>query len=222
MFLLCEIGLLLLLMTLMKATQNQRWLWTKHGGFRRWILHILLEISSLDLEIEILSHCVALLPLIVYKVINGLYFSTGCLWAWTCSGCFTGQDELLSISETSSLLYFSWRTFVIVGLYQGKRDCAPAWVERRTWTFLCVSICWRPLLESASVYCRSSTEYILYYTSYLAFLRELCYHEGNSQRLGLKIWNSKKHFNETFMNHTYTRRHTASGLWKRRATCNRS
>lgn len=72
------------------------------------------EILCTDLQTEVLSHFVPLLAphsaVIVYMVINGLEFSTGWLWAWTCSGCCTGQDELLSILETSSLLYLSWCT----------------------------------------------------------------------------------------------------------------
>lgn len=39
-----------------------------------------------------------------YVVINVLDFSTGWLWAWTCSGCFTGQNELLSIKKNLLLV----------------------------------------------------------------------------------------------------------------------
>ena len=72
-------------------------------------------------NVGILSHSVLLLAphtaVIVYMVINGMDFSTG----WTCSGCYTGQDELLSITETSSLLYLSSCTTV---------SLVPTWSHR--------------------------------------------------------------------------------------------
>lgn len=56
--------------------------------------------------------------LIVCALINGLDFSTGWwLWAWTCSGCFTIQNELLTMTETSSLVYYMFFCFACLFCY---------------------------------------------------------------------------------------------------------
>lgn len=98
-------------MTVMKVTQSQRLIWIKHGGFGRrlvaspWLKYFAWTLKQRFCHI-LFPFLAPYLAVIANMVINGLDFSTGWLWAWTCSGCCTGQDELLSITETSSPLFY--------------------------------------------------------------------------------------------------------------------
>lgn len=111
-------------MTVMKVTLSQEvdlsktwWFWKRRlVALPPWLKHFLWTLKQ-----RFLSHFVPLLapnPAVIANiVINGLDFSTGSLWAWTCSGCCTGQDELCLSQKPPHLCFISWWWMVIVGCY---------------------------------------------------------------------------------------------------------
>lgn len=152
LFLLCEKGLLLLLlMTLMKVTQNQTWLWAKHG-FGGWILHIQLK-----------NTCFRPWICDFVSFIHTLHFNS--LQGWLMA-CFfplddyghehvlaASQDTMNScLSAKAPLCLISWWVYT-----EGKEK------ERKKWNQVAVTggrfriyLCQYLLeaqLESASVYC---------------------------------------------------------------------
>lgn len=158
-------------------------------------LFVPLEILGVDLEAEVLSHLGALffffffaprsVLIVSYKVINGLDVSTGRLWAWTCSGCFTGQGELLPITETSPRLYFSWCTFVAFSLHQGRGESSLLNGRKNVgFWHLCVLDVFLPVYVKSSEYCEYSIKYI---TDIMKPTTPECMQKWNSLRTFVKI-----------------------------------